>query len=84
MTKSFLISRQKNDLRLKVRLLKALAVNEKKTLDLQEFFNKINVRNKYLIRIKESIIQLLKELVKDKIINNQLEIILKSGKKKRS
>jgi len=80
--KSFLISRQKNDLRLKVRLMKALAVNEpKKRLDLQEFFNTINVSNKRLIEIKESIIQLLKELVKDKIIHNQLEIVLKSGKK---
>ena len=81
--KSFLISRQKNDLRLKIRLMKALAVNkQKKILDLQEFFNTINVSNKRLIEIKESIIQLLKELVKDKIIHNQLEIVLKSGKKK--
>ena len=62
--------------------MKALAVNEqKKILDLQEFFNTINVSNKRLIGIKESIIQLLKELVKDKIIYNQLEIVLKSGKK---
>lgn len=81
--KSFLISRQKNDLRLKIQFMKALAVSaQEKTLDLQEFFNKINVPNKYLIGIKESIIELLKELVKDKIIHNQLEIILKSGKKK--
>jgi hypothetical protein len=80
--KSFLISKHKNDLRLKVRLMKALAVHEqKKILDLQEFFNTINVSNKHLIRIKESIIQLLKELVKDKIIHNQLEIVLKSGRK---
>jgi hypothetical protein len=69
-------------LRLKVRLVKALAVNEpKKILDLQELFNTINVSNKRLIGIKESIIQLLKELVKDKIIHNRLEIIWKSGKK---
>ena len=81
--KSFLISRQKNDLRLKVRLIKALAVNEqKKLLDLQEFFNTINVSNKRLIGIKENIIQLLKELVKDRIIHDRLEIILKNGKKK--
>ena len=59
--------------------MKALAVSAReKTLDLQEFFNKINVLNKYLIGIKESIVQLLKELVKDKIIHNQLEIVLKS------
>ena len=80
--KSFLISGQKNDLRLKVRLVKALAVNEKKKiLDIQEFFNTIHVSNKRLIEIKESIIRLLKELVKDKIIHNRLEIIWKSGKK---
>lgn len=64
--------------------MKALAVNEpKKILDLQEFFNTINVSNKRLSEIKESLIQLLKELVKDKIIHNQLEIVLKSGKKRR-
>ena len=81
--KSFLISRQKNDLRLKVRLMKALAVNEpKKILDLQEFFNTINVSNKRLIGIKESIIKLLKELVEEKIIHDHLEIILKSVKKR--
>jgi hypothetical protein len=81
--KSFLISRQKNDLRLKVRLMKSLAVNEqKKVLDLQEFFCTINVSNKHLTGVKESIVGLLKELVKDKIIHNQLEILSKSGKKK--
>ena len=81
--KSFLMSRQKNDLRLKVRLLKSLAVNEqKKIFDIQDFFNTINVRNNQLIKIKENIIQLLKELVKNKIIHNRLEIVLKSGKKK--
>jgi hypothetical protein len=55
---------------------------QEKTLDLEEFFNKINVRNDQLIKIKESIIQLLKELVKEKIIFDHLLIELKSGKKK--
>ena len=81
--KSFLISGQKNDLRLKVRLIKFLAVSEqKKLLDLQEFFNPINVSNKRLIGIKENIIQLLKELVENRIIHNRMEIVLKNGKKK--
>ena len=81
--KSFLVSRQKNDLRLKVQFIKALAVNDQeKLLDLQEFFNTINVSNKRLIGIKENIIKLLKELVEDQIIHNQLEILLKNGKKK--
>lgn len=81
--KSFLVSRQKNDLRLKIRLMKSLAVRAKeKIFDSEEFFNPINVRNDDLIKIKENIIQLLKELVKEKIIYNQLEIVLKSSKKK--
>jgi hypothetical protein len=54
-------------------LIESLAVNEQeKILDLEEFFNRISVRNNQLIRIKKSMIELLKELV---------EIILKSGKK---
>lgn len=64
--------------------MKSLAVSkQEKILNLEEFFNTINVSNKRLVGIKESLIQLLKELVKDRIIYNQLEIILKSGKKKR-
>jgi hypothetical protein len=35
-----------------------------------------------MIKIKKSMIQLLKELVEDEIIHNQLEILFKSGKKK--
>jgi hypothetical protein len=59
--KSFLISRQKNDLRLKVLFMKSLAVSDQeKRLNLEEFFNTINVRNDQLIKIKESMIQLLK------------------------
>ena len=64
--------------------MKSLAVSDQeKVLDLQEFFNTSNVSNKRLIEIKENLIKLLKELVEDKIIYNQLRIILKSGKKKR-
>lgn len=80
--KSFLISTHKNDLRLKLRFMKSLAVSEQeKTLDLQEFFNTINVRNNQLIQIKKSIIRLLKELVENKIIQNEIKIVFKSGKK---
>jgi len=53
---------------------------------MEYFFNTIIVRNtqliKIIIKIKENLIQLLKELVKNKIIHNRLEIVLKSGKKK--
>ena len=80
---SFLRSANKNDLRLKVRLMKSLAVSEpEKTLDLEEFFNTINVRNDPLIQIKKNLIRLLIELVENKIIRNEVEVILKSGKKK--
>ena len=81
--KSFLRSESKNDLRLKVRLMKSLAVSDqKKRLGLEEFFNTINVRNDPLIQIKKNIIQLLSELVENKIIRNEVEVIFKSGKKK--
>ena len=57
--------------------------DQKKVLDLQEFFNTVNVSNKHLINIKEHIIRLLKELVTHKIIHNQLEIVLKNGIKEK-
>jgi hypothetical protein len=53
-----------------------------KRLDLEEFFNTINVRNAGLIQIKKNLIQLLSGLVENKIIQNEVEVILKSGKKK--
>ena len=63
--------------------MKSLAVNDqKKRLDLEEFFNTINVRNDRLIQIKKTIIQLLSELVENKMIQNEVEVTLKSGKKK--
>jgi hypothetical protein len=63
--------------------MKSLAVHEQeKKLDLDEFFKRVNVPNKQLIQIKKSIIQLLNKLVENKIIHNEVEIILKSGKKK--
>ena len=57
-------------------------VLQKKRLYLEEFFNTINVRNDPLNQIKKNIIQLLSELVENKIIQNEVEVILKSGKKK--
>jgi hypothetical protein len=81
--KSFLRSANKNDLRLKVRIMKSLAVSKaEKTLDLEEFFNSINLRNNQLIQIKKNIIQLLNELAENNIIQNEVEIVLKSGKRK--
>ena len=63
--------------------MKSLAIGEgEKTLDIEEFFNPINVRNNQLIQIKKNLIQLLNELVENKNIQNEVEIILKSGKKK--
>lgn len=80
---SFLRSVSKNDLRLKIILLKSLAVSEReKKLNLEEFFSPINVRNNQLIQIKKNIVQLLNELVKNRIIQNEVIIISKNGKKK--
>ena len=63
--------------------MKSLAVHEQeKKLNLDEFFNKVNISNNQLIKIKKSIIQLLNELVKDKIIDNEVRFVLKSGGKK--
>ena len=79
---SFLHSVSKNDLRLKIRLIKSLATSERnKTLDLEEFFNTISLSNNQLIQIKKNIIQLLNNLVENMIIKNGIEILLKSGKK---
>ena len=63
--------------------MRSLAVSgQKKILDLEEFFNAINARNEALIQIKKNLIQLLSELVENKIIQNGVEVRLKSGKKK--
>lgn len=79
----FLRSASKNDLRLKVRLVKSLAISDReKRLALEEFFNPINVRNADLIKMKKNIIRLLSELVENKIIEDKVEILLKSGKKR--
>ena len=78
--KSFLYSGSKNDLRLKVRFIKSLAVSQrKKKLNLEEFFNTINVRQEALIQIKKNIIRLLRELVDHKIIQNEIKIVFKNG-----
>ena len=62
--------------------MRSLAVSEQeKKLDLEEFFKPINVRNNQLIQIKKNIIQLLNELVDNRIIQNEVVIVLKSGKK---
>ena len=63
--------------------MKSLAVSEReKRLDLQEFFNPINYQNTALVLIKKNIIKLFNELVENEIIQNEVEIILKSGKNK--
>lgn len=60
-----------------------LAVHEQeKKLDLDEFFKRVNVPNKQLIQIKKNIIKLFNELVENEIIQNEVEILLKSGKNK--
>ena len=63
--------------------MKSLAISDqKKKLNLKEFFDNINARNSSLIKIKKNIIRLLSELVENKIIHNEVRLVLKSGKKK--
>ena len=50
-------------------------------MDFEEFFNAINLRNDSLIQIKKNLIQLLIELVENKIIQNEVEVVFKSDKK---
>ena len=62
--------------------MKSLAVSKpEKTLDLEEFFISINLRNNQLIKIKKNIIQLLNELAENNIIQNAVKVLLKSSKK---
>lgn len=63
--------------------MRSLAIREQeKRLDLDRFFNIVNVPNNQWIQIKKSILQLLNELVENKIIHNEVRILLKSGRKK--
>lgn len=47
---------------------------------MEDFFTRISVPNSQLVVIKKSMIQLLNELVESDIIQNEIKIILKSGK----
>ena len=80
----FLRSNSKNDLLLKVFFIKSLSIHKrKKILDLEEFFNKLTwSNNNHLVSSKKIILQLLKELSKNKIIQNEVEILFKSGRTK--
>ena len=80
--KSFLRSKSKNDVRLKVQFLKALAVSDQeKTMNMEQYFNEINICSDQLPKIKENIVQLLKELLENKIIYDHLIIEFKSNRR---
>jgi hypothetical protein len=51
-------------------------------LDIQELFERVRVSNSRMVQIKEKLIQLLQELVKEKSLRPEIQIISKSGKKK--
>ena len=79
-TKSFIASKSKNDLYLKVKLIQTLAVKQtQKIFDLEEFLFRVSLPNPYIIQLKKTIIQLLNELVDNQLIENNLEIITKKG-----
>jgi hypothetical protein len=83
--KSFLRAKSKNDLRLKLQFLKALAINtQEKELDIETFFNGITVGPNQIIKIKTNIIQLLKDLEKNKVISDHLVIQRKSGSERKA
>jgi hypothetical protein len=74
--KYFLIARQKNDLRLKVRLIKSLAVNDQeKILDLQECLKRLRVSNKKRTQLKQMIIEAIYHKINNQLIQPQFKII---------
>jgi len=81
--KSFLRYQHKNDLRLKVRLIQSFVrKDQKKTFDLEELFNQVSVSISRMLQIKKEFVQLLKELVEQKFIEPELQIIYKNGKQR--
>jgi hypothetical protein len=82
-SKSFLCGGHKNDLRLKLLLIQSLSVkDQQKKLDIQELFERVSVSNSRMVRVKEKLIQLLQELVENKSLRPEIQIISKGGKKK--
>ena len=76
--KPFLRYRSKNDLKLKLKLIQSLVVqDQKKKFDIQELFDPISLSSSRMVQIKTDFVQLLQELV---LNINELEIIYKNGK----
>lgn len=68
---------------MKLRLIQSIAIkDQQKTFDLEEFFNQVSVSSSRMIQIKKKIIQLIKELVENKSIEPELQIIYKNGNEK--
>lgn len=73
----------KNDLRLKLLLIQSLSVKDlQKKLDIQKLFERVRISNSRMVQIKEKLIQLLQELVEEKSLRPEIQVISKSGKKK--
>lgn len=80
---SFLRVIYKNDFRLKLLLIQSLSVKgQQKKLDIQQLFQRVPASNSRMVQMKENLIQLLQELVEKKSIEPEIQVILKSGKKK--
>lgn len=56
--------------------------DQQKKLDIQELFERVSVSNSRMVRVKEKLIQLLQELVENKSLRPEIQIISKGGKKK--
>ena len=77
--KSFLQSKSKNDLCLKIRLIQSLASNHKeKIFHFEEFCNHVSVTGTRMVQIKKSMIQLFQQCVQHKFIQPQIQIIYKN------
>ena len=50
-------------------------------MDIQELFERVRVSNSRMVQIKEKLIQLLQELVEEKSLRPEIQIISKSGNK---
>ena len=77
----FLHYSTKNEMKLKLFIIKSFAIIEyEKELNLEEFFNSIQIQNKHLKKVKLKLIELLKILVQLEIIENRIDIFSKKGK----
>jgi hypothetical protein len=81
LSNEFLLGKNKNDIRLKMWLIRGLATNSlTKILFFDEFLNKLNVQNKQLVELKKNFLHLLTILINEDLIEDDIKIAFKSGR----